>query len=69
MAPSEVPDIPHCSVERGDDEMLHVTHESTGTTMTADTEERAVIAGMLLRRTTEWRRQWGEIPFRTGDLP
>lgn len=64
----EVPDIPHCSVRRGDDGLLHITHNGTGETETADTEDRAVIAGMVLRFSAQQRRERGEIPFGTGDL-
>lgn len=69
MAPSELPDIPHCSVQRGDDGLLHITHNGTGETETADTEDRAVIAGMVLRLTATWHNVPRETRFTAGDLP
>jgi hypothetical protein len=64
---SEVPEIPACDVERGPDGLLRITHKGTGETETADTEERAVIAGVMLRFSAVQRREQGEIPFRTGE--
>jgi len=63
----EIPEIPQCSVKRADDGLLHITHNGTGETMTADTEERAVIAGVILRYSA-CHPAPQEIPFRTGDL-
>lgn len=69
MASSDLPEIPNCSVRRGDDGLLHITHNGTGDTETADTDERAVIAGMVLRFSAQQSRERGEIPFRAGNLP
>jgi hypothetical protein len=67
MDSPELPEIPQCSVERGDDGLLYITHKGTGETETADTEERAVIAGFVLAFSAVQRREQGEIPFRTGE--
>ncbi|MFE3448150.1 hypothetical protein ACFXJ8_04365 [Nonomuraea sp. NPDC059194] len=64
-----LPEIPHCTVERTDDGLMRITHNRTGDTETADTEERAVIAGVILRVSAGWPRRDPELPFRTGDRP
>lgn len=83
--PSEqIPDVPECKVERDDDGVFHLTHES-GRTATAPTVRGALLCGMALRILAaysdppapgmrhahiEWPAHLDdEIPFRTGDLP
>lgn len=64
-----LPQIPNCSVERQPDGSLHLTHNGSGETATADTDDQVVIAGMTLRLITVWRSTQSEITLRTGDLP
>lgn len=65
-----LPEIPQCTVERTDDGLMRITPNRTGDTKTADTEERAIIAGVILRVSAgwPWPRRESEIPFRQGDL-
>lgn len=44
-----LPQLPECDVERTEDGLYLITHKTSGDSETADTEERAVIAGMVLR--------------------
>ncbi|MFC4006692.1 hypothetical protein ACFOY2_05635 [Nonomuraea purpurea] len=76
-----VPEIPECTVERGSDGRLHLTHES-GRTATAHSERGAKLVGMALCLLAqhsdpqppgmrpvhlEWNHD--EPTLRTGELP
>lgn len=60
--PAGLPDIPECSVARGDDGRIHVTHKRTGRTAIAkETAEDLIIQGAILRclATYPWLRHSG----------
>ncbi|MER6942462.1 hypothetical protein ABT294_00440 [Nonomuraea sp. NPDC000554] len=54
-----LPQIPECDVELTADGRLRITHRPTGDAELAETEEQAVIKGVILRVAAA---------FRTGDL-
>lgn len=80
--PSDIPEVPECTVTRTDDGRLHLTHES-GRTATAHTDRGAMLVGMALRILAEHAEaqppgmrpvhlEWtgdGDLPFRVGDAP
>lgn len=65
---SPLPQIPGCKVTCADG-LMTITHDVTGDTLTADTEERAVIAGVILRLTATWHSTPRDVRFTAGDIP
>lgn len=62
----EIPEIPECSVTRGEDGRIRVTHKRTGRTAVAgDSTEDLIIQGAILRclASYPWLRY-----RRAGDL-
>lgn len=64
-----LPQILGCTVTRERDGLMRVKHNITSDTLTADTDERATIAGVILRLTATWHSAAEVVRFRTGDLP